>query len=164
RSPVVSPRPAGARGSIRHDGPVPSLRELLEIRTAVPADAAADYALVQANLTGTMQLYRVPLAGGELERLTDEAEPVGGQLLPDGRIVASMDAGGDEREQLYLLEPGGPLEPLVVEPEFIHWDARISPDGRLLAYACNRRNGVDLDIVVRELQGGEERAPFAPGG
>jgi dipeptidyl aminopeptidase/acylaminoacyl peptidase len=143
---------------------VPSLRELLEIRSAVPADAGATHALVQANLTGTMQLYRVPLGGGELERLTDEAEPVGGQFLPDGRILASMDAGGNERAQLYLLEPGGALEPLVVEPEFIHWGAQLSPNGRLLAYACNRRNGVDFDIFVRDLESGEERTLFAPGG
>ena len=143
---------------------VRSLRELLEIRSAVPADADATHALVQANLTGTMQLYRVPLAGGELERLTDEAEPVGGQLLPDGRILATMDAGGNERTQLYLLEPGGALEPLVVEPEYIHWGAQLSRDGGLLAYACNRRNGVDFDIFLRDLESGEERTLFAPGG
>jgi dipeptidyl aminopeptidase/acylaminoacyl peptidase len=143
---------------------VPSLRELLELRVAVPADAGPTDALVQANLTGTMQLYRVPLTGGELEQLTDEAEPVGGRFLPDGRIVATMDAGGNERTQLYLLEPGAPLEPLVVEPEFIHWGAQVSPDGRLLAYSCNRRNGVDFDVFVRDLESGEERTIFAPGG
>jgi dipeptidyl aminopeptidase/acylaminoacyl peptidase len=143
---------------------VPSLRQLLELRWAVPADAGETHALVQANLTGTMQLYRVPLAGGELEQLTDELEPVGGKLLPDGRVLATMDAGGNERTQLYLLEPGGQLEPLVVEPEFIHWGAQLSRDGRVLAYACNRRNGVDFDVFVRELESGEERTLFAPGG
>ena len=130
----------------------------------MPADAGATHALVQANLTGTMQLYRIPLGGGDLEQLTDEAEPVGGQYLPDGRIVAAMDAGGNERTQLYLLEPGLSLEPLVVEPEFVHWGARVSPDGRLLAYSCNRRNGVDVDVFVRDVDSGEERTLFAPGG
>jgi dipeptidyl aminopeptidase/acylaminoacyl peptidase len=143
---------------------VASLQELLELRWAVVADASETHALLQANLTGTMQLYRVPLAGGDLERLTNEAEPVGGKLLPDGRVLATMDAGGNERTQLYLLEPGGPLEPLVVEPEFIHWGAQVSRDGRLLAYACNRRNDVDFDIFVRELASGQERTLFAPGG
>jgi dipeptidyl aminopeptidase/acylaminoacyl peptidase len=144
---------------------VASLRELLELRAAVPADAAAGTALVQANLTGTMQLYRVPLAGGTLEQLTDEAEPVGGCFLPGSdRILVSMDAGGNERQQLYLLEPGGRPEPLVVDPEFIHWGARPSPDGRLLAYACNRRNGVDFDVFVRDLRSGKERTLFDRGG
>jgi dipeptidyl aminopeptidase/acylaminoacyl peptidase len=34
----------------------------------------------------------------------------------------------------------------------------VSRDGRFLAYATNRRNGRDFDIVVRELESGEERA------
>jgi dipeptidyl aminopeptidase/acylaminoacyl peptidase len=142
-----------------------SLRELLELRVALPADAGATHALVQANPTGTLQLYRVPLGGGPLERLTDEAEPVAGRFLPGGeRIVASMDAGGNERRQLYLLEPGGALQPLVVDPEFNHWSPQPSPDGRLVAYACNRRNGVDFDVFVRDLESGEERAIFELGG
>jgi dipeptidyl aminopeptidase/acylaminoacyl peptidase len=142
-----------------------SLQQLLELRVAVPADAGSTHALVQANLTGTHQLYRVPLAGGPLERLTDEDEPVTGRFVPGSdRIVVSMDAGGNERQQLYLLEPGGRPDPLVVEPDFIHWSPRLSPDGRLVAYACNRRNGVDFDVFVRDLEGGEERIAFGLGG
>src|SRR3954447_8069794 len=142
-----------------------SLRELLELRVALPADVGPAHVLVQANLTGTHQLYRVPLGGGPLEQLTDEAEPVGGRFVPgDDRILVSMDAGGNERQQLYLLEPGGRPEPLVVEPEFLHTGPQLSPDGRLLAYACNRRNGVDFDIVVRDLRSGDERAVFVRGG
>src|SRR5207244_895405 len=51
-----------------------------------------------------------------------------------------------------------------VEPEYIHWGAQLSRDGGLLAYACNRRNGVDFDIFLRDLESGEERTLFAPGG
>src|SRR5438876_542624 len=80
------------------------------------------------------------------------------------RILVSMDAGGNERQQLYLLEPGGRPEPLVVEPDFSHWSPRLSADGRLVAYACNRRNGVDFDVFVRELESGEERVVFGLGG
>lgn len=142
-----------------------SLRELLEVRVAFPADAGESHVLVQANLTGTTQLYRVPLAGGELEQLTDEGEPVAGSLIPGtDRIVVTMDSGGNEREQLYLLDPCGPMRPLVVDPAFIHRSPRLSPDGRLVAYGCNRRNGVDFDVVVRDLMSGEERVVFAPGG
>ena len=61
-------------------------------------------------------------------------------------------------------EPGAPHEPLVVEPDFLHLTPQLSPDGRLLAYACNRRNGQDLDVFVRTLATGEERCVFAPGG
>ena len=144
---------------------MPSLPELLELRVALPADASGASVLVLANLTGTMQLYRVAAEGGRLEQLTDEAEPVTGLFVPGSeRILVSMDAGGNERQQLFLLEPGGGLEPLVFEPDFSHWVPTLSPDGRLLAYACNRRNEVDFDVFVRDLESGEERSVFAPGG
>src|ERR1019366_679354 len=72
---------------------------------------------------------------------------------------------GNERTQLYLLdaEPGAELEPLVVDPRFIHRSPHVSRDGALLAYVTNRRNGVDFDVVVRRLDSGEERA-FELGG
>ena len=148
---------------------MPSLRELLEVPFGLPADLSDDgeTVLVQWNATGTMQLYREPWGGGELERLTDFAEPVNGLLVPgSGRILLQRDEGGTERHQLFLLDarPGAEPEPLVVEPDFLHVTPRLTDDGRLLAYACNRRNGVDLDVYVRELASGEERCVFAPGG
>ena len=148
---------------------VPSLRDLLEVPFGLPADLSDDggTVLVQWNATGTMQLHRAPWAGGALEQLTDFAEPVGGRFVPGGgRPALQRDEGGNERHQLYLLdaEPGAEPEPLVVEPDFLHVTPRLSHDGRLLAYATNRRNGVDLDVVVRSLETGEERVVFAPGG
>jgi dipeptidyl aminopeptidase/acylaminoacyl peptidase len=148
---------------------LPSLRDLLEVAWGLPADISADggTVLVLWNATGTLQLHRAPWAGGELERLTDFAEPVDGRFVGDtGRILLRRDEGGNERHQLFLLdaEPGAEPEPLVVEPDFLHVTPELSHDGRLLAYACNRRNGVDLDVFVRDLRTGEERTVFAPGG
>ena len=54
-------------------------------------------------------------------------------------------------------------EPLVVEPDY-HVSPALSPDGRLLAYTCNRGNGRDLDVYVRALETGEEECVLAPGG
>ncbi len=150
---------------------MPTLRDLLEMRTAVPADLTADgsSALVASDLGGTMQLYRQVVGGRELVQLTDLPEPVGGFFLPaSGRILLQMDEGGNELEQLYVLdadpEPGAVPEPLVVEPGYFHRTPSASRDGRLLAYACNRRDGVDFDVYVRELDSGVERLVFAPGG
>jgi dipeptidyl aminopeptidase/acylaminoacyl peptidase len=70
-----------------------------------------------------------------------------------------VDEGGNERTQLYLHGEG----PLVVDPRFNHWTPRVSRDGSLLAYATNRRNGRDFDVVVRQLASGEERV-FELGG
>jgi len=113
---------------------------------------------VACDLSGTRQLYRLPLDTGELEQLTNYAEPVDGQLLPDDRLLLEIDEGGNERTQLYL-----DGEPLVVDPRYIHRSPHVSRDGVLLAYSTNRRNGVDFDVVVRRLDSGEERS-FELGG
>lgn len=136
------------------------LRTLLELRQAYPLSWSRDgsWLLVASDLSGTRQLYQLPLATGELEQLTSYAEPVDGQLLPDDRLLLEIDEGGNERTQLYL-----DGEPLVVDPRYIHRSPHVSRDGTLLAYSTNRRNGLDFDIVVRRLESGEERS-FELGG
>ncbi len=137
------------------------------MRQALPLSFSTDGSalLVASNVPGTQQLYVVPSHGGELRRLTDFPEPVSGQFLPDGRILLEMDERGNERTQLYLLdaEPGAEPEPLVVDPRFMHATAHVGREGALLAYATNRRNGRDFDVVARTLPGGEERI-VEPGG
>ena len=124
------------------------LRALLGMRQAVPLSWSPDGTelLVRSNEPGTHQLYRWP----GMEQLTSYDEPVSGQFLPDGRILVELDEGGNERTQLHVLGEG----PLVSDPEYNHWTAHA--DGRLLAYATNRRNGVDFDVVARDLGTGEE--------
>ncbi|HUJ55153.1 MAG TPA: S9 family peptidase [Gaiellaceae bacterium] len=136
-----------------------SLRELLELRQAWPLSWSSDGStlLVASDLPGTHQLFMLPAAGGELVQATDYDEPVLGQLLPDGRILLELDEGGNERTQLYVLEPGGAAEPLVVDPRFNHWTPRVSHDGSLLAYATNRGNGRDFEVVARRLGSGDEQ-------
>jgi dipeptidyl aminopeptidase/acylaminoacyl peptidase len=137
---------------------------LLELRQAWPLSFSADGAtlLLASDRPGTRQLFTLPVGGGEPAQLTDFPEPVDGRFLPDGRVLLAMDEGGNEREQLYLLADGTP-EPLVVEPRFFHSTPRVSRDGAVLAYATNRRNGRDFDVVARRLADGSERA-FELGG
>jgi dipeptidyl aminopeptidase/acylaminoacyl peptidase len=145
----------------------PTLEQLLRIGSALPADLRDDgTALVRWNVPGSFQLYTVP-PGGEPLQLTDLGEPVTGLFVPGSdRILLAVDQGGNERAQLYLLDvaPGATPEPLVVEPELLHETPTFSADGKLLAYACNRRNGRDLDVFVRSLETGGERCVFSPGG
>ncbi len=123
------------------------LRALLEMRQASPLSFSHDGTrlLVGSDVPGTSQLHIVSVRGGELEQLTSFDDPVTGQLLANGRILLEMDQGGNERTQLYLLDavPGATPEPLVVDPRFIHSSPRVGRAGTLLAYATNRRNGVD---------------------
>jgi len=146
---------------------VDDLRALLEMRQASPLSFSHDGTrlLVGSDVPGTSQLHIVSVRGGELEQLTSFDDPVTGQLLANGRILLEMDQGGNERTQLYLLDavPGATPEPLVVDPRFIHSSPRVGRAGTLLAYATNRRNGVDFDIVARDLGSGEEQT-FELGG
>ena len=93
-----------------------------------------------------------------MEQLTDYAEPVSGFHLPDGRILVEIDESGNERTQLHILGEG----PLVSDPRFNHW----TPVARhgTLAYATNRRNGRDFDIVVSDLATGEVEGVLELGG
>jgi dipeptidyl aminopeptidase/acylaminoacyl peptidase len=128
------------------------------MRQALPLSFSpdGDELLVASNVPGTNQLFVVPAAGGEPRQLTDRAEPVNGFFLPDGRVLVAVDAGGNERTQLYVDD-----EPLVVDPRYMHASPRAG--GPTLAYATNRRNGVDFDVVARDLESGEERT-FELGG
>jgi dipeptidyl aminopeptidase/acylaminoacyl peptidase len=113
--------------------------------------------LLASDRPGVRQLFRIAAGGGEIEQLTDLPEPVDGRFLPDGRVLVLVDEGGNERTQLFVLGEDGALEPLVVDPRFNHWSPVASPDGSRLAYATNRGNGVDFEVVVRALDSGEEK-------
>jgi dipeptidyl aminopeptidase/acylaminoacyl peptidase len=145
---------------------VASLQELLEVAWALPADVADDgTVLIRWNVPGSFQLYLLR-PGEELVQLTDLGEPVNGRFVPGSdRILLSIDEGGNERAQLYLLDSTGATpQPLVVEPELLHETPTFDVTGARLAYACNRRNGRDLDVYVRVLETGEERCVFDGGG
>jgi dipeptidyl aminopeptidase/acylaminoacyl peptidase len=91
-----------------------------------------------------------------MRQVTFDTEAVTGQYLPDGGVLVERTSGGNERTQLYVGD-----EPLVVDERYKH-DTPHSA-ARTLAYATNRRNGVDFDIVARDLESGEERT-FEIGG
>jgi dipeptidyl aminopeptidase/acylaminoacyl peptidase len=84
-----------------------------------------------------------------MRQVTFDEEAVTGRFLPDGRILVERDSGGNERTQLYVGD-----EPLVVDERFKHDTPHAA--GRTLAYVTNRRNGVDFDVVARDLESGEE--------
>lgn len=133
---------------------VAELRELLELRQARPLSFSADGGelLLACNEPGSDQLFVWP----GMRQVTFDAESVTGQFLPDGRILVERDSGGNERTQLYVGD-----EPLVVDERYKHDTPHAA--GGTLAYATNRRNGIDFDVVARDLESGEERV-FELGG
>jgi protease II len=161
------------------DAPASDLvRELLRMRRTLLADVdlgpgAPERLLVRSDRPGTFQLYE--LASGELIELTSLSEPVAtAEYVPSARrAVLAIDAGGNERHQLYLLDLEEAvastaasfdcLRALTSDPRYGHQSAGVSPDGRSLAYVSNRANGVDFDLWVCDIASGEHRLLYAAG-
>lgn len=170
-------------------GSAPDIRPYLEIRTASPSGWAPDGSrlLVSSDLPGSAQVHRLdldaapalPVRAEDLAVVTRFPEPIGAGYLPadptgagQDRLLLATDAGGNERHQLYTAtdRPATPLrgaedlDPLVVDPEHIHRPGGVTRDGRLLAYATNRVDGVAFDTWVRDLVTGTERRVVAASG
>jgi len=120
-----------------------------------------------SNLTGLPQAWVVDAQSGWPHRLTFSDHAVRGvSWSPDGRrLLFSMDTDGNERHQLYLVNPDGTGEQaLTAAPETIHVFGDWSPDGRRIAYASNARDPRYFDVWELSLETGESRCLLATDG
>lgn len=132
----------------------------LKVRGAYGASWSPDGRRVSflTDITGVAQAWEMPVEGGWPDQLTFHEERVmGARYSPVGdRLLFSMDAGGNERAQLFLLENGEERD-LTREPGAIHYSGGFSPGGERVAYTATRRNGTDFDVYVQDLDGEPER-------
>ncbi len=159
-----------------------SSRELFDALLQTPVSVLADVddappgserLLIRGDATGTMQLAE--LVDGQRTALTDLPEPVrGAHYLPGSRrAVLEIDAGGNERFGLWLIDldaaASAPvtslsqLRALTDDSRFGHHFAGVSPDGRLIAYLSDRAGGVDFDLWCLALDSGQHRLVYAGG-
>lgn len=132
----------------------------LKIRGAWGAGWSPDGLRVSflTEITGVPQVWEVPAEGGWPEQRTFHQERVSGAEYSPVRdeILFSMDAGGNERSQLFLLGPeGGEERDLTRDPDAIHYSGGFAPDGARIAFTATRRNGTDFDVFVQDLPDGE---------
>jgi dipeptidyl aminopeptidase/acylaminoacyl peptidase len=131
----------------------------LKIRAAYGATWSPDGRRLAflTDITGVPQAWEVPVGGGWPEQLTFHEERVSGvRYSPKGnKLVYSMDVGGNERSQLFLLGNGEERD-LSRAPEAIHYFGGFAPDGESIAYTATRRNGTDFDVFVQDLSGEPE--------
>lgn len=145
------------------------MKTLLERLLCAPQTRAYDVdtsgrILLGDDHTGAVELVELD-TGGTPWWLTAIGESCRGRYLPGERaVVVEHDEGGSERTQLSLLDPdgSGDLEPLVHDPDHVHTLLDVLP--RRVVYATNRRNGVDFDVVVRDVPDGSERVLYDRGG
>ena len=112
------------------------------------------WVVFSADSKGQFDLYVVASGGGAPKRLTslegDERWP---SWARDGRLVFSHRPPGG-RWQIYATPADGSGTPTKMTPdEASEWHARVSPDGRFLAFVSDRDRepGDEADVFVREL-------------
>jgi dipeptidyl aminopeptidase/acylaminoacyl peptidase len=142
----------------------PSLTRILDARgasrLALSPDAATLYFV--SDLTGTVQLWSVPVAGGVPRRLSYEADRVGAySLSPDGTQIAyGADEGGDERWALWVMNADGTRARRVsTRPDRIHHVVGWTPAGSVLAFA-NHRDERYFDLHEFPAAGGTPKLRF----
>lgn len=106
------------------------------------------------NTTGVNQVWKNPDRGGYPEQLTfydDRVQFV--QWSPRGDVVLfGKDRGGDERTQLYLMDPEGHnIVALTDNPKAIFEFGDFSRDGRQICFSSNQRDPRLFDVYVMDL-------------
>jgi len=149
-----------------------SIDRFLNIRSATSPTFSPDGRFVAflTNITGVMQLWQVPVEGGWPTQLTFTNESVRSAHYSPIRheIIYSMDTGGNERTQLYLLKgvgvgtdhgigDGWVSENLTNHPEAIHTFGGWSHDGEKITFAANREKPDRFDIYIQDLKAIRER-------
>ena len=149
-----------------------TVRSLLDLRTWVAFDVDdAGRVLAGHDELGTLQLVEIA-ADGTRTPLTALPGRCSGRYVPGRRqVVVQHDTDGDELMQLSLLDLTAPpaepvpptgLTPLVHDRRYMHVLQDVTADS--VVFHTNRRNGVDMDVVVRDLATGAERVVHDGGG
>jgi len=108
------------------------------------------------NITGVPQVWRIAVGGGWPDQLTFFGDRCGfvAYSPTDDQMVFGLDAGGNERQQLFLLslsDGGQVIRPLTDEPEAIHSFGGWSHDGKRIAWTANRREARHFDVYVQDV-------------
>lgn len=124
--------------------------QLIEL---VSGSSDGKWIVYDSNVSGNADIYRMPLAGGAAERLTDDARPeYAGTLSPDGQELAWQRFIRGERH-LFVKRLDGDsareIMPVPGDQGVPHW----SPDGRALAAWSHNKEAGAVFVVHRDAAG-----------
>ncbi|HUQ40917.1 MAG TPA: S9 family peptidase [Candidatus Limnocylindrales bacterium] len=112
------------------------------------------------DITGTPQLWHIPVAGGAPQRLTFDCDRVGAyRFSPDGRSIAyAADTGGNERWQIWVMDADGTnARRLSERDDRIHHLRAWTLDGRSRLVHANDRDARFFDLLAYDVQTGATR-------
>jgi dipeptidyl aminopeptidase/acylaminoacyl peptidase len=119
---------------------------------------AGDGILIGTRHGNLVQLHHVKSPGVTPTVLTTASEPArGGRYLPDGRILFSRSAGGNEQYQVFRLDPNTGKETMLTDGSSRNLLGRVHPDGAHVAMTSTRRNGRDADIYLQPVDGSDPK-------
>ncbi|HSB74188.1 MAG TPA: hypothetical protein VLC12_00985, partial [Terriglobales bacterium] len=113
-----------------------------------------------SNISGRMNLWTVPAAGGWPTQLTvSEQRQARPAWSPDGKWIAYMsDHDGDEQWDIFVVSPlSGEVINLTQTPEVAEEDPQWSPDGRMLAYMVKPKTSSTFEIDAMDFTTHEVR-------
>lgn len=107
--------------------------------------------LIGTRFGDTVQLHRVYKPGGRREQVTFFREPCSGRFLPaatDGALLLTMSQGGNENDQIYLLNRQSGKAALLTDGKSRNLLGAVRDDGSQIVFGSNARNGRDTDLYV----------------
>lgn len=151
----------------------------LNVRAAAAPSFSPDGRFIAylSNTTGIPQAWMIPVEGGEPVQLTFGDDVVREVHFSPVRheLIFSMDAGGNERTQLFRLfgigrddlSNGWDFENLTRQPNAIHTFGGWNSDGTRIAFSANRDDPSRFDIFTMDLASGRREPKLlakGPGG
>jgi dipeptidyl aminopeptidase/acylaminoacyl peptidase len=109
--------------------------------------------LISTRFGNSVQLHRVYTPGGRREQITFFDEPCTGRFIPqakDGAILLSMSKGGNENEQVYLLDRAAFKTTLLTDGKSRNLLGPLEHSGARMIVNSNRRNGRDTDVYIAD--------------
>ena len=126
------------------------LLQYQNVRSAGLQDVSQEGLLILTRFADTSQLHRVATPGGRREQLTFFEEPISQviHLWKSKQLLFTQAKGGDENNQLYMLDTQSGKAKLLTDGKSRHQVSALSKTEKFLAYSNNARNNKDMDLFL----------------
>ena len=108
---------------------------------------------ISTGFGNVSQLHLVERPDGARNQITYFDEPIGSvSKQPNGSLIAfTMDAGGSENAQIFMLNPADGSYDLLSDGESRNGGPLWDNSGKMIAYRSNRRNGASNDVWMMSI-------------